>query len=319
MFFYSPCTLREESRSACGLPNKNVLYYLEKFQVYIVPLRCFLVSTDVISFWISVQARYNWPGGVAYGCCERKLQRRLNWLLAILLLNTKMFIFLLLLTFDLSGGQKKGQRIIVPISTPVTKCFGFYRRPWGHGSGGSSGPPSVTYVGKQPLPRLQCSNSLPSRSKQNLLRVASVKSTFLAEKNTIGDGGDGGFGQMITVLQRGGPGNYQDLPWIWGAKLGISSLHTNNVLLFMRVKMGKHFFWEVKWLQKNSADPKVWQTTRQTWAGDMWLACQKFPVQRYILYRNFNAVRWYFLENSMGTLNTSLSESFLLMSALSPL
>ena len=187
-------------------------------------------------------------------------------------------------------GKKKGQRIIVPISTPVTKCFGFYRRPWGHGSGGSSGPPSVTYVGKQPLPRLQCSNSLPSRSKQNLLRVASVKSTFLAEKNTIGDGGDGGFGQMITVLQRGGPGNYQDLPWIWGAKLGISSLHTNNVLLFMRVKMGKH--WEVKWLQKDSADPKVWQTTRQTWAGDMWLACQKFPVQRYILYRNFNAVRW---------------------------
>ena len=182
MFFYSPLTLREESQSACGLPNKNVLYYLEKFQVYIVPLRCFLVSTDVISFWISVQARYNWPGGVAYGCCERKLQRRLNWLLAILLLNTKMFIFLLLLTFDLSGGQKKGQRIIVPISTPVTKCFGFYRRPWGHGSGGSSGPPSVTYVGKQPLPRLQCSNSLPSRSKQNLLRVASVKSTFLAEK-----------------------------------------------------------------------------------------------------------------------------------------
>ena len=74
-------------------------------------------------------------------------------------------------------GKKKGQRIIVPISTPVTKCFGFYRRPWGHGSGGSSGPPSVTYVGKQPLPRLQCSNSLPSRSKQNLLRVASVKST----------------------------------------------------------------------------------------------------------------------------------------------
>ena len=106
-FFYSPCTLREESRSACGLPNKNVLYYLEKFQVYIVPLRCFLVSTDVISFWVSMQARYNWPGGVAYGCCERKLQRRLNWLLAILLLNTKMFIFLLLLTFDLSGGQKK--------------------------------------------------------------------------------------------------------------------------------------------------------------------------------------------------------------------
>ena len=214
-------------------------------------------------------------------------------------------------------GKQKGQRIIVPISTPVTKCFGFYRRPWGHGSGGSSGPPSVTYVGKQPLPRLQCSNSLPSRSKQNLLRVASVKSTFLAEKipSEMEGRGDlakwlqcykGAVQEMITMYRESGR-----------AKLGISSLHTNNVLLFMRVKMGKH--WEVKWLQKDSADPKVWQTTRQTWAGDMWLACQKFPVQRYILYRNFNAVRWYFLENSMGTLNTSLSESFLLMSALSPL
>ena len=125
MFFYSPCTLREESRSACGLPNKNVLYYLEKFQVYIVPLRCFLVSTDVISFWISVQARYNWPGGVAYGCCERKLQRRLNWLLAILLLNTKMFIFLLLLTFDLSGGQKKGNGWSSPSQRRLRSVLGF--------------------------------------------------------------------------------------------------------------------------------------------------------------------------------------------------
>ena len=72
-----------------------------------------------------MQARYNWPGGLAYGCCERKLQRRLNWLLAILLLNTKMFIFLLLLTFDLSGGQKKGNGSSSPSQRRLRSVLGF--------------------------------------------------------------------------------------------------------------------------------------------------------------------------------------------------
>ena len=72
-----------------------------------------------------MQARYDWQGGVAYGCCERKLQRRLNWLLAILLLNDKMFIFLLLLTFDLSGGQKKGNRSSSSSQRRLRSVLGF--------------------------------------------------------------------------------------------------------------------------------------------------------------------------------------------------
>ena len=43
------------------------------------------------------------------------------------------------------------RRILLIIWTLVTKCCRFYQRPWGH----ASGPPSVTYVGKQPLPTNQ--------------------------------------------------------------------------------------------------------------------------------------------------------------------
>ena len=124
-FFILHVPLGKRVGPPVGYQIKTYFTIWKKFQVYIVPLRCFLVSTDVISFWVSVQARYNWPGGVAYGCCERKLQRRLNWLLAILLLNTKMFIFLLLLTFDLSGGQKKGNGWSSPSQRRLRSVLGF--------------------------------------------------------------------------------------------------------------------------------------------------------------------------------------------------